>query len=632
MNEHLRAEYEKYLARYGLKPRKLPSRQEREAGQRNIVRIQYEEAKERDDPTAESILIGYEKNRERYLAETRHPASIVIENTASEVEATICALPAFAEKFNDEVFVGEFPTGSVNCQTVKVDGGFLVLVNSGTLMMLQQVVTFLWRGNADDPKSRESLEAADGVAEVLAAYAQHGDPFYGPKPLVGGMPALGGTLMTAAATKFVLAHEYGHILAGHLAEANVERVKLETEVGALEVLRKNHAQEFEADEIGYRLTLGVASIEDFDLGVIDAGNSDDLNAIREGCKRKCLIAGPFVALVVDAILHRFYNSRHAAGGKVPSDDAHPLADDRIEALLARCPGKGPRHSGFINFPFMLLPSWERMVGVMTDRIFREPPLAAGEDNDKPDKRTEWFDDIMRCVEAIRGGDYAAAALSLTDSFEKQRTIIEPDVGVVRRELVRGALGRATDIRRTLLDRHRDRRAVEQYVESAVRSPFAQHAGTLPGRPHFSVAGLADLGLKEEQKGLGLVQAVMEEEATGRASAGAEVHLLDAVLFAGRNERERSFASFQDALAARVADPQGRLERFVALEKRALELGVELDIQKLLEAVGLNAIQEKKEAARQLACLVKDYAEYLGVPLGPLAQRMVDTQMPGDSSA
>ena len=36
-------------------------------------------------------------------------------------------------------------------------------------MMLQQVVTFLCRGKADDPKSPESLESADGVAEVGSA-------------------------------------------------------------------------------------------------------------------------------------------------------------------------------------------------------------------------------------------------------------------------------------------------------------------------------------------------------------------------------------------------------------------------------------------------------------------------------
>src|SRR5438128_3013061 len=118
MSERLRAEFEKYLARFGLKPRRLPSRQVREAGKRSVIRIKYEEAKERGDPMPENILIDYEKNRERYLAETRHPAAIQIENIATELEATIRAIPAFGENFHDDVFVGEFPTGSLNCETV----------------------------------------------------------------------------------------------------------------------------------------------------------------------------------------------------------------------------------------------------------------------------------------------------------------------------------------------------------------------------------------------------------------------------------------------------------------------------------------------------------------------------------
>jgi hypothetical protein len=141
---------------------------------------------------------------------------------------------------HDEVFVGEFLTGSINCETVRVDDGFLILVNSGTLAMLQQVVTFLWRGDADNPNDPASLLAADGVAEVLASYVEHGDPFYGPKPLGGGMRSAAARLMTAAARKFVVAHEYAHILAGHLAHPDPEPFALETEVDVVEVLRKNH--------------------------------------------------------------------------------------------------------------------------------------------------------------------------------------------------------------------------------------------------------------------------------------------------------------------------------------------------------------------------------------------------------
>jgi hypothetical protein len=61
----------------------------------------------------------------------------------------------------------------------------------------------------------------------------------------------------------------------------------------------------------------------------------------------------------------------------------------------------------------------------------------------------------------------------------------------------------------------------------------------------------------------------------------------------------------------------------------VQLGVQLDIQKLLSAVGLKALGEKG-AARELAEPVKAYTEYLGIPLGPLAQRMIDVQMQRDA--
>jgi hypothetical protein len=462
------------------------------------------------------------------------------------------------------------------------------------------------------------------ASQVLASYVEHGDPFYGPTPLDGGMLAVASSLMSTAAMKFVVAHEYGHILAGHLAEPNLEPIAIETEIGAIEVLPKNHAQEFEADEIGYRLTLGVAANEDVNLAVIDSEDGADLHALRAAVRQKCLIAAPFVPLTVDVVLGKFSKVARSFGNKPGLLETHPPAHDRIKRLLGHRPSTNPRHSGFINIPFMLLPSVERIVGVMTDRIFRQHQTAAVNDDDhgRDKAQGEWLEDIMRCVDVIRSRDWSAATLLLTDAFEKQRTIFEPDVDVVRRELVRAALGRKTDISRTLLDRHRDRRAIKQHLEDANKNPLSRFARPLL-RPEL--AALADPVSDEKPNGLNLVKSVLEEEAARRDGVSGKIHLLDAVLSAWRGEREQALSSFETALAAGIADPDGLLARFVALEKRALKLEVQLDIQTLLVAVAQKA-KGDKHAARELAGLVKAYTEYLGVPLGPLAQRMIDVQM------
>ena len=108
---------------------------------------------------------------ERYRNEIRHPATVLIERTAEEVEQSIRAIERYRGSLKADVFVGEFPTGSINAQAVKVDGGFLVLINSGLLVVIQQVVEYLVAGDPDNPTDRDANRTTiDGVVAVLEAY------------------------------------------------------------------------------------------------------------------------------------------------------------------------------------------------------------------------------------------------------------------------------------------------------------------------------------------------------------------------------------------------------------------------------------------------------------------------------
>jgi len=65
---------------------RLPPKAEREAGEREMVRRMYEDAWAHDDALAAGILVAYERNRFRDMEEKRHPAAVVLEHTAAEVE------------------------------------------------------------------------------------------------------------------------------------------------------------------------------------------------------------------------------------------------------------------------------------------------------------------------------------------------------------------------------------------------------------------------------------------------------------------------------------------------------------------------------------------------------------------
>jgi hypothetical protein len=616
MNEHLKIEYEEYLARHGLKPRTLPPRSVQEAIMRETTRIMYEAARLENDPTAEDMLINYEQKRNSDLADPRHPASINIEQVATEVEATIRSLPAFAGKLRDDVFVGELPTGSVESQTVKVDGGFLILVNSGMFALLKQVVNFLWHQDVD--------RATDGIAEVLATYVEYGDPFYGPRPLSGGLRAAFIASMSHAALKFVIAHEYAHILAGHFAEPEAPSANLETSAGPSDMMRKNYAQEFEADDIGYKLTLEVSEFEDFDLTAIDAANAGDATAMIEGGQRKCLIAAPFVSLAIDAVLVKFFDISGRADQA--SRDSHPHPIVRLKRLNDSAPGT-EAHRGFIGLPFLLLSSAHRIVARMNAQISRSADSSNDEiEPTSHDRGAKWFEEIMRCVDALRAADAATAALELADAFENQRTAFEPDVDVVRREIVRAVLGRQWDVRNKLLDRQRERSMLEEYFASAANFP-ASIAGRSGNSRHLSLGALGDLAIPDP-KGLGLVSEVVRQTKLTEC-LGPEVHLIDSLIAAWSDQREQALTALEAACSAGVADPESRLRDFVELEKRALNLGVQLDLRQLVARTAAMAISNEA-AAREVASLVTAYSKYLDFPLPPLAQRIIDVRLLDDA--
>src|SRR5262245_1589496 len=146
MNDKLRAQYLAYLADHGVAPRTLPP--ERLALQQATLEHLKNLSKESGESfVADMLEKTYEKNAEIYRTDRRSPATVVIERTAAEVETSINAIERYRASFTAEVFVGEFPTGSINAQAVPADGGYLLLINSGLLVVLQQVAEFLVVGD-----------------------------------------------------------------------------------------------------------------------------------------------------------------------------------------------------------------------------------------------------------------------------------------------------------------------------------------------------------------------------------------------------------------------------------------------------------------------------------------------------
>jgi hypothetical protein len=198
-----------------------------------------------------------------------------IEQTLAEHERILPVKPLF----------GSLPTGRVNgfAAAVPNTNFRVILLEDGlfgfaNLMCKAIAATFpsLDSGkegrvtvSTDIEKMRQNLRSNGIIAQrffdALVSYIVKGHP-HNAEPYIpsGSVMALSDTLRESMET-FVLAHEYGHVVAGHLGPA-VPRRAMVANVG-VETISTDWQQEFEADVIGLETMLAVRMKKGFDLSL-----------------------------------------------------------------------------------------------------------------------------------------------------------------------------------------------------------------------------------------------------------------------------------------------------------------------------------------------------------------------------
>lgn len=231
-------------------------------------------------------------------------------------------------------YVGEFPTYSFNAQAMRARTaqGALLLVNTGLTWLLTEVSRALHTGvlivsGEDDGRyrlqeptsgmSRLRDEATATLARSLAGYilqelghVRGGRT--GRQRFLGDARGVQSHLVARAAHAFVVAHEFGHFLDGHLDAAR-PRDRRSPPDG--EYLRKSHEQELAADQIGAMLTLQIAP-------QLFGGLS---------FSKEMAVCGIFLFLGIDHLLNRVAGEvTEVPAESVVSD--HPPSDSRAAAL------------------------------------------------------------------------------------------------------------------------------------------------------------------------------------------------------------------------------------------------------------------------------------------------------------
>lgn len=221
------------------------------------------------------------------------------------------------------VLAGVFPTGTLDALSVPVPGrGVLVLVNTALLDLLGTVLKIMTGAlpNYGTPPLLTSEQASYALAEAVNAYLYGNGAVEARRlPELSGQRAALVSLMARRGTQFVLAHEVGHLLAGHLLHAR-RRTDHHTPVGALDAQSVGWPREHEADRVA---------------AVIMLRTLDDLGHRELEAHEPCLVGAVLLVLFLHEVIDRLADE---LGLTVPFAGNHPPPVRRIQTLVEHLAG------------------------------------------------------------------------------------------------------------------------------------------------------------------------------------------------------------------------------------------------------------------------------------------------------
>lgn len=171
----------------------------------------------------------------------------------------------------DKVAVGELQTRDANALCIKVPaGGYVILFNDGLMMLLHKLAKAVssrvriarspLEARNLRPRTLSFEETPNYVYEIIARYLMNKHPIGPEIPLEHDQYWFSDKLRWFMEL-FVMGHELGHILEGHLSKAKILRFKIGRE--EITVLKPSCNQEYDADIRGLLLVMNARG-ETFD--------------------------------------------------------------------------------------------------------------------------------------------------------------------------------------------------------------------------------------------------------------------------------------------------------------------------------------------------------------------------------
>ncbi|WP_436501369.1 hypothetical protein [Actinokineospora sp. HUAS TT18] len=246
----------------------------------------------------------------------------VLDLRVGEVEAAARSLDL---RFDPRhVVTALYPLGDVNAWSVPANGGDLILVSRGALGLafLTLKINLMSTPLFGEPAMLARDQTVTALADVFAAHFRHGDPWRAPRlPSLTGHREIMLDLLVNAAARFMVGHEYAHVIGQH---PHVDKATLKSKDSAVEVYTRLWDDEFAADRVGAQLVLA-------DQRLAAAAEQDPHFVRRHGLAAVAAATGPMYLVLLDLVLHELDGDLKVTGYP-PASTAHPHPGKRWDAL------------------------------------------------------------------------------------------------------------------------------------------------------------------------------------------------------------------------------------------------------------------------------------------------------------
>lgn len=200
-------------------------------------------------------------------------------------------------------YIGVFPTNSINAHIVRRDDGHLILVNTGLFELLETIINLFF--SVDIGKEREIAKVAALQIQQYCNDRTLPNPFNIDCFTKDQSRLNTATQIVTAAEEFVICHEYGHLINGHVGFALADLFfKPEQKI---QVETKTYQQEEEADMWG--------------LYAVTSIKSQMASSLPNEEERLMVCSGPLFFLLIAALIEEYKGTK--------DNKTHPPAQTRF---------------------------------------------------------------------------------------------------------------------------------------------------------------------------------------------------------------------------------------------------------------------------------------------------------------